>query len=62
MYATVNVGIIRRVVPLQGFDDRLRLLRGCRVVEIYQRITVDMLVQDGKIRADACDVVSTQSI
>ncbi len=52
MDGTMNVGVVVAVVVLQGVEYRLRLLRGGRVVEIDEWLTVNLLAEDRKILAD----------
>ena len=54
--AAMDVAALGRVKAFQGVEDRLRLLRGGRVVEIHQRPAVDLLPQDGKVGPDAAHV------
>ena len=50
--SAMDVAVVVFVVMRQGVDDRARFLRGRRIVEIDQRMSVDRLVQDRKILAD----------
>jgi hypothetical protein len=52
MDTPVNVGVVVQVVVRDGVDDRPRLLRRRRVVQIHERLPVDRLVQDRKVPAD----------
>ena len=52
----MDVGVVVLVVAAQGVDDRARLLRGGRVVEVDQRLAVDLLLQDREVVADAAHV------
>ena len=45
VYAAVNVGVVALVVIAEGVEDGLRLVRGGGVVEVDQRVPVDLLVQ-----------------
>jgi hypothetical protein len=49
MRRAVHVGVLALVVIGDAIDDRLRLLRGCGVVEPYEPSPVHTLLQDGKI-------------
>src|SRR6266704_1489640 len=51
MHTTMDVGIIVTVIMFNGFNHRQRLLRRGGVVKIDQRLTVDLLVQNGKVLA-----------
>ena len=53
----MHVGVLRRVGLVQTIEHRLRLLRRSRVIEIDQRLAVDLHGQDRKIRANAVYVV-----
>ena len=52
----VDVGVLVGVEVGQPVDDRLRLLRGGRVVEPDQRLAVDRFAQDREVRAHRVDV------
>jgi hypothetical protein len=49
--AAVNVGIVLLVVIAQRIENGPRFLRGGGVIEVDQRIPVDLLVQNRKILA-----------
>ena len=49
VYPSVDVAVDGLVVVVQRVDHHFRLLRGGGVVEIYQRIAVDLLVQNGEV-------------
>ena len=51
MNAAMHVGVIPLVVPLDRFDDGTRLLRSRRVIQVYERMTVYILVQNRKFRS-----------
>ena len=57
MQAAMHVGIFRRVGLLDAVEHRLRLLRRRGVVEIDQRLAIDLHAEDREILADAVDVV-----
>ena len=57
MQAAMHVGVLRRVGLLQAIEHGARLLRRGGVVEIDERLAVDLHRQDRKIRADAVDVI-----
>ena len=49
VHAAVDVGVVLRVEARDRVDDRLRLLRGRRVVEIDERLAVHLLLQDREV-------------
>ena len=51
MDAAMDVGVVVLVVMNERVDHRSWFLRGRRVVEIDQRLAMDLLVEDGKILA-----------
>ena len=53
----VDVGVVVLVVVDQGIDDLVRLLGGRCVIEIDQRLAVDLSLQDRKVLANGFDVV-----
>ena len=53
VHAAVDIGVFVGVVVDQRVDDRLGFLAGGGVVQIDQRLAVDGLLQDGKVRPDA---------
>ena len=57
MQAAMHVGVLRGVGLLQAVEHRLRLLRRSGVVEINERLAVNLRGEDREIRADAVDVV-----
>src|SRR5205807_8491554 len=52
MQAAVDVGVVVLVVTAQRFHYRPRLLGRRRIIEINQRLPVDLLAEDGEIFAD----------
>ncbi len=54
--AAMNVGVVGRVVVLQGVQHGARLLGGGGVVEIDERLAAHLLAQDGEVVADALHV------
>ena len=54
--AAMNVRVFFRVVPNQPVDDRLRLLRRRRVVEVDERLAADLARQNREVAANARDV------
>ncbi len=57
MQAAMHVGVFRGVGLLDAVEHRLRLLRGSGVVEIDQRLAIDLHAENREILADAVDVV-----
>ena len=57
MQAAMHVGVFRRIGLLDAVEHRLRLLRRRGVVEIDQRLAIDLHGEDREILADAIDVV-----
>ena len=49
--AAMDIGVVVLVVMAQGVEHRARLLRGGGVVEIDQRLAVNLLVEDREIGA-----------
>ena len=45
----MNVGVIELVVVDKGVDDGARLLRGGGVVEVNERLAMDLLIQNRKV-------------
>ena len=54
----MHVGVFARIRLLDAVEHRLRLLRRGGVVEINERLAVDLHRQRRKIRADALDVIT----
>ena len=52
----MDVGVVVLVVVVDRLDHRARPLAGRGVVEIHERLAVDLLVQDREVAADALDV------
>ena len=57
MQAAMHIGVLRRIGLVQAVEHGARLLRRGRVVEIDQRLAINLHRQDRKIRADAVDVI-----
>ena len=55
--AAVHIGVFGGIGVLEAVEHRLRLLRRGRVVEIDERLAVNRHGEDGKILADAVDVI-----
>ena len=58
--ATMDVGIGGFHHPAHGLDDRPRLLRGGRAVQIDQRLAVDLTFQNRELFADLGDIKTHQ--
>ncbi len=56
MQAAVHVGVLLGIGLVEAVEHGLRLLRRGGVVEIDQRLAVDLHRQRGEVRADAVDV------
>ena len=56
VHAAVDVGVVALVVADNGINDCPWLLRGGGIVQINQRMPVDLLLQYGKIGAHPLDV------
>jgi hypothetical protein len=56
MHPTVNVAVLVEVIVTLTLDDAQRLLRGGGIVEIDQRLAIDLLVKDGELRPYFVDV------
>ncbi len=48
----MHIGVVVLVIMLERIDDRARLLRRRRVVEINQRLAVHLLVEDREVLAN----------
>ena len=59
MQAAVHVGVLLGIGLVEAVEHGLRLLRRGGVVEIDQRLAVDLHRQRGEVRADAVDVEGT---
>ena len=56
---TVNVGIGMGVIGAHGVEDNLRLLGGGSVVEVDQRVAVDLALQNGELVANVQTLTSS---
>ena len=56
MHPSVDVAVLMQVVVSLAVDDTQRLLRGGRIVEIHQRLVVDLLVKDGELVPYCVDI------
>ena len=54
--AAVDIGVVILVKPAQGVDDGSGLLRSGGIVQIDERMSMNLLVKDGKILAQAFHV------
>jgi len=57
MQSPMHVGVFGGVGVVEPIEHRLRLLRRGGVVEIDERLAIDLHGEDGKILADAGDVI-----
>ena len=57
MQAAMHIGVLRRIGLMQPVEHGVRLLRRGGVVEIDQRLAIDLRREDREIRADAVDVI-----
>jgi hypothetical protein len=46
---SVVIAVERAVVAVEGIDDPQGLLRGGRIVEVYQRVSVYLGVENGEL-------------
>ena len=56
MGAAVHIGVHRAVVVLQHVQHRFRFLGGGTVIQIHQRLAVDLLIQDRELCAKGCHI------
>ena len=56
MHATMNVGVVLLVVSARWIDHRLRFLRCRRIVQINQRLAVNLPPEYGKVTAELLHV------
>ena len=56
MNAAMNVGIVLLVIALDRFNDRARLLRSRRAVEINERMPVYLLMKNRELLPDFFDI------
>src|SRR5207248_935183 len=56
--AAMDVGVLRAVVILQRIEDGVRLVRGRAVIEIDQRLAVNLGGEDREVGAHLLDVES----
>jgi len=49
--AAMDIGMVSLVVASHGVQHLYGFLAGCRIVQVDQRVAVDLLIQDGKIRS-----------
>src|SRR5262249_40532050 len=57
MQPAMYVGVFGGIGVVQPVEHRLRLLRRGGVVEVDERLAIDLHRKDGKVRADALDVI-----
>src|SRR5262249_17255578 len=53
--AAMDVGVLLPVIAIEGVDHRQRLLGGGAVVEVGERLPVDLAGEDGELRTDLLD-------
>ena len=58
MYSTVDVAVLVQVIVALALNDAQRFLRGGGIVEIHQRMSVNLAVEDRKLAANRCNIVS----
>ena len=56
MHAAIDIGVLARLIAHQPVDHWLRHLARRRVIEIDQRLAVDLELENRKIGADAFNV------
>src|SRR5581483_3772859 len=56
VHAAVNVGVFGRVIVHDRIDDGLWLLRRGRIIEIDERLPVDLALENRKIGANTVNV------
>lgn len=61
MQSAMHIGILVLQEMTDGVDPRAGLLRGCRVVEIRERMSVDDLIQDREFTANLGGVIGRGS-
>jgi hypothetical protein len=59
METAMHVGVVMLVVVPERFDHGPRLLRGGGVIEINQRMSMHLLLQDREVRSDPIPVCDT---
>ena len=52
----MDIGAIQPISAIDGVQHALRLLRGGGVVQIDQRLAIDLLLQAGELGADGGEV------
>ncbi len=62
MDAAMHVGVFEAQRMIHRLDDGPRLLRGSRVIEIYQRPAVDLAEQDREVAANGLDVERPKAV
>ena len=56
--SSVDIGVEPLVVMATDFEDDFRFLRGSCIVEIHQRLSMNLMLEDRKTRAYCTDVVA----
>jgi hypothetical protein len=62
VHAAVNIGVVFLVVVAHGVDDGARLLAGGAVVQVCERVAVDLLVQDREVLAHVVNVEEVAAV
>src|SRR5689334_4369410 len=61
MHAAMHIGVIVRVIAIHRIDDGARFLRGGGIIEIHQRATVYLLIEQWEIAAQRFDIECIES-
>ena len=62
MGSAVNVGVVPAVEVGGSVENRLRLVGGCRIVEIDQRVAIYALVKGGTCNGKVCPVKPSSDV
>ena len=57
MHAPVHIGIHVKILVAHGVEHAKRLLCGCGIIEIYQRLIVNGTAENGKVGPYFIDIV-----
>ena len=52
----MNIAVVMQVVMTDGINYLPGLLRRCRIIQIHQRVSVDLLSQYGKVGPNCFDI------
>jgi len=58
MYPSMNIGVVPLIIINNDIDYLLRCLRGSCIVQIHQRLPIDLSLEDGKILSNGLYVQS----